>query len=97
MESEQKPSASSFLDRLKEATGVVATKAREGVEELQTKHELAQAYNDLGRTAADLVESGAVAHPELTERVEKIRALKAQLEAAPAAETPAEPAKPDAG
>jgi multidrug resistance efflux pump len=97
MESEQKPSASSFLDRLKEATGVVATKAREGVEELQTKHELAQAYNDLGRTAAALVESGAVSHPELTERVEKIRALKAQLEAAPAGETPAAPAEPDAG
>jgi len=99
MESEQKPSSSSFLDRLKEATGVVATKAREGVEELQTKHELSQAYNDLGRTVADLVESAAISHPELTERVEKIRALKAQLEAAPAAEAPAEPeqAKPDAG
>ena len=97
MESEQKPSSSSFLDRLKDATGVVATKAREGVEELQTKHELSQAYNDLGRTAADLVESGAVSHPELAERVEKIRALKVQLEAAPAEETPAEPAKPDAG
>jgi len=97
MESENKPSSSSFLNRLKEATGVVATKAREGVEELQTKHELSQAYNDLGRKAADLVESGAVSHPELAERVEKIRALKAQLEAAPAEETPAEPAKPDAG
>jgi hypothetical protein len=95
MESEQKPSSSSFLDRLKEATGVVATKAREGVEELQTKHELSQAYNDLGRKAADLVESGAVSHPELTERVEKIRALKQQLEEAPAA--PAEPAEPNAG
>ena len=97
MESENKPSSSSFLNRLKEATGVVATKAREGVEELQTRHELSQAYSDLGRKAADLVESGAVSHPELAERVEKIRALKVQLEAAPAEETPAEPAKPDAG
>ncbi len=92
MEGENKPSSSSFLDRLKDATSVVATRAREGVEELQTKHELSQAYNDLGRKAADLVESGAVSHPELTERVEKIRALKTQLE-----ETPAEPAEPDAG
>ena len=97
MESEHKPSSSSFLDRLKDATGVVATKAREGVEELQTRHELSQAYNDLGRKAADLVESGAISDPELSERVEKIRALKVQLEAAPAEETPAEPAKPDAG
>jgi hypothetical protein len=92
MEGENKPSSSSFLDRLKDATSVVATRAREGVEELQTKHELSQAYNDLGRKAADLVESGAVSHPELTERVEKIRALKTQLE-----EAPAEPAEPDAG
>jgi len=81
---------SSFLDRLKDATSTVATKAREGVEELQTKHELSQAYGDLGRATADLVESGAVSHPELTERVEKIRALKVQLEAE--SETPAEPA-----
>ena len=51
MESEQKPMSSSFLDRLKEATGVVATKAREGVEELQTKHELSQAYNDAAAAA----------------------------------------------
>ena len=97
MESEQKPSSSSFLDRLKDATGVVATKAREGVEELQTRHELSQAYNDLGRATADLVQSGAVSHPDLTERVDKIRALKAQLEQAPATETSAEPAEPDAG
>jgi hypothetical protein len=86
MEGESK---TSFLDRLKDATSVVATRAREGVEELQTKHELAQAYGDLGRTTAGLVESGAVSHPELNERAEKIRALKAQLEAKP--DEPAQP------
>lgn len=91
MEGENKPSSSSFLNRLKDATNVVATRAREGVEELQTKHELAQAYGDLGRAAAGLVESGAVSHPELNERVEKIRALKAQLE--DVAAEPAEPAQ----
>jgi multidrug resistance efflux pump len=90
MEGESK---SSFLDRLKDATSVVATRAREGVEELQTKHELTQAYTDLGRTTAGLVESGAVSHPELNELVEKIRALKAQLEAKPEAK-PEEPAEP---
>jgi multidrug resistance efflux pump len=82
--------SSTFLNRLKDATATVATRAKEGVEELQTKHELSQAYGDLGRTTADLVESGAVSHPELTEPVEKIRALKAQLEAAQS--EPAEPA-----
>jgi hypothetical protein len=107
MEGENKSTSSSFLNRLKDATNVVATRAREGVEELQTKHELSQAYGDLGRATADLVESGAVSHPELSERVEKIHALKAQLEAAKAepAETaepaapaePATPAEPPAG
>jgi hypothetical protein len=80
---------SSFLDRIKDATNVVATRAREGVEELQLKHELAQAYGDLGRATADLVESGAISNPELNEQVEKIRTLKAQLEA-----KAAEPAEP---
>jgi hypothetical protein len=100
MEGENKPSSSSFLNRLKDATNVVATRAREGVEELQTRHELSQAYGDLGRATADLVESGAVSHPELSARVEKIRALKAQLEEKPeepaASAEPAEPAKPPA-
>jgi len=95
MEGENKPSSSSFLNRIKDATNVVATRAREGVEELQTKHELSQAYNDLGRKAADLVESGAISHPDLSERVEKIRALKKELEETPA--EAAEPAEPDAG
>jgi hypothetical protein len=88
METEGK--SSSFLNRLKDATSTVATKAKEGVEELQTKHELSQAYGDLGRATADLVESGALSHPDLAERVEKIRALKAQLEAA--SSEPDEPA-----
>jgi hypothetical protein len=98
MEGENKSTSSSFLNRLKDATNVVATRAREGVEELQTKHELSQAYGDLGRATADHVESGAVSHPELSERVEKIRALKKELEETPAepAES-AEPAEPDAG
>ena len=82
---------SSFMNRLKDATNTVASRAREGVEELQTKHELSQAYGDLGRLTAGLVESGAVTHPELAAAVEKIKALKAQLEAdAPVTpETPA--------
>jgi hypothetical protein len=91
-------SKSSFLNRLKDATNVVATRAREGVEELQLKHELSQAYSDLGRATAGLVESGAISHPDLSESVEKIRALKAQLEAKAAepSETaePSDPSKP---
>lgn len=92
MENEGK--SSSFMNRLKDATSTVASKAREGVEELQTKHELSQAYGELGRLTAGLVESGAVTHPELAALVEKITALKAQLEADPAeSATSAEPAQ----
>jgi hypothetical protein len=79
----------SFMDRLKDATSTVATRAKEGVEELQTKHELSQAYGELGRATAALVESGAISHPDLSAHVDKIRALKTKLEAeeaAPAAE-----------
>ncbi len=84
--------SSKFLGRLKEATSTVASKAKEGVEELQTKHELSQAYGDLGRKAADLVEAGTISNGELTPLVDKIRELKAQLEAAPATDEPAAPA-----
>ncbi len=86
MAEQEKPS---FLNRLKDATNTIATRAREEVEELQTKHELSQAYGDLGKKAAELVESGALSHPELASRVEKIHELKAQLEAAAAADQPA--------
>ncbi len=71
-----------FLDRLKDATANVAQMTKDGVETLQTKRELSQAYGDLGHTVADLVESGALSHPELTEPVARIGELKAQLAAA---------------
>jgi hypothetical protein len=74
-------SKQTFFDRLKEATGVVATRAREGIEDLQTRQELSRAYSDLGRRIVELVETGEVTHPELTAAVEKIKSLKAELEA----------------
>ena len=70
-----------FFNRLKEATANVTQMTREGVETLQTKRELSQAYGDLGRTTAELVQSGAVTHPDLTPLVDRIAELKAQLEA----------------
>jgi uncharacterized protein involved in exopolysaccharide biosynthesis len=98
---ESSESKQSFFDRLKDATSVVATKAREGIEDLQTRQELSRAYSDLGRTVVELVEKGEVTHPELTAAAEKIKGLKAELEAEsktdePAAEpsAPTEPAPP---
>ena len=101
---EEESEGKKFLNRLKEATANVAQMTKEGVETLQVKRELSQAYGDLGRKTADLVESGAISHPELTEPVTRIGELKAQLAAAgesepddaPAASAPdeARPAEP---
>jgi multidrug resistance efflux pump len=102
---EEESEGKKFLNRLKEATANVAQMTKEGVETLQVKRELSQAYGDLGRKTADLVESGAISHPELTEPVTRIGELKAQLAAAgesesedaPAASAPDEapPAEPE--
>jgi uncharacterized protein involved in exopolysaccharide biosynthesis len=71
-----------FLNRLREATANVTQMTKEGVESLQTKRELSQAYGDLGRKTAELVESGSISHPELAALVERIGELRAQLAAA---------------
>lgn len=87
-----------FFDRLKEATANVTQMTREGVETLQTKRELSQAYGELGRTTAELVQSGAVTHPDLTPLVDRIAELKAQLEAEEAddaASDEPDPGKPE--
>jgi hypothetical protein len=72
----------SFFDRLRDATGVVVEKTREGIEDLQTRQSLSRAYNDLGRKTVELVEKGEITHPELSAAVEEIKALKAEIAAA---------------
>jgi hypothetical protein len=89
-------SKQTFFDRLKEATGVVATRAREGIEDLQTRQELSRAYSDLGRSVVELVETGEVTHPKLTAAVEKIKSLKAELEATKEDDQSAAEPEPDA-
>ena len=84
-----------FLNRLKEATANVAQMTKEGVETLQVKRELSQAYGDLGRKTAELVSSGAISHPELTEAVTRIGELKAQLAEAEAEDEAAASPSPD--
>jgi hypothetical protein len=73
--------AMGFLDKVKENIRETAAKAREGVEELQTKRELGKAYAELGRTAFDLSDAGKLQAKELDFDVERIRKLKADLEA----------------
>jgi len=70
-----------LLDKAKAAAEQAAAKAKEGVEEVQTKRELSQAYSELGKSAFELVENGEVSDPRLDAGVEKIKTLKAKLEA----------------
>ena len=73
-----------FLDRVRENIQDTATLAREGMEDLQTKRELGQAYGELGRRAFELIESGGLQSDELAPEVDRIRKLKAELETKPA-------------
>jgi hypothetical protein len=87
-----------LLDKAKQAAEQAATRAKEGVEEVQTKRELSQAYGELGKSVFELVEHGELSDPRLDAGVAKIRTLNAKLEAEgdapePAAESSA-PAMP---
>jgi hypothetical protein len=64
-----------FLDKAKAAAEQAAARAKEGVDDVQAKRELSQSYNDLGKTAYELIESGEIAHPRLDATAAKIRGL----------------------
>jgi hypothetical protein len=66
-----------FLDKAKAAAEQAAAKAKEGVEDVQAKRELSQAYNELGKVAHELIESGEISHPRLEALAQKIRTLSA--------------------
>jgi hypothetical protein len=80
------------------------TKAKEGVEDVQTKRGLGQAYTELGKAAFDLIESGELSHPGLEDAAAKVRELRAKADdgdeggdasdAEPAAEATEEQATP---
>ena len=70
-----------FVDKAKKAAEQAATKAKEGVEDVQQKRELSQAYGDLGKTAFELVDAGEISHPRFEETVAKIRDLNEKLAA----------------
>jgi hypothetical protein len=93
-----------FLDKVKQQTEQVASKAKGGVADVQTKRELGQAYSELGQKTYELAVSGAISSPELDPIVERIGSLKAKLEsedetgdaATPATDTPPASAVADA-
>jgi len=68
-----------LLDKAKQAAEQAASKAKEGVEDVQTKRELSQAYTDLGKATYELVGSGEVSNPRFDATVAKIKALTEKL------------------
>jgi hypothetical protein len=68
-----------IVDKLKAGAEQTANKARETAQEVQTKRELAQAHNDLGKTAFALVDRGEISHGELTAGVDHIKELQSRL------------------
>jgi hypothetical protein len=67
-----------LLDKAKAAAEQATARAKEGVEDLQTKRDLSQAYGELGKLVFDLVEKGELQHADLTAPVDKIRTLRAK-------------------
>jgi outer membrane murein-binding lipoprotein Lpp len=76
-----------LLDKAKQAAEQAAAKAKEGVEDVQTKRELSQAYGELGKAVFELVESGEISNPRFDALVGKIKTLNEKLAAGGAAET----------
>ena len=83
-----------FLDKAKEAAEQAATKARQGVDEVQAKRGAGQAYGELGRETFRLIESGEISHPALIEIAGRIRAAEATAPSVEPEPAPSEPAAP---
>ena len=70
-----------FLDKAKQAAQDASAKAKEGVADVQTKRDLGKAHAELGEKTYELAERGDLTHPELTSIIDRIRGLKAQIDA----------------
>ena len=69
----------SFFNKAKQAAEQAAAKVQEGVEDVQQKRELSQAYGELGKTAFALLESGEISHAGLEAGAAKVRELNAKI------------------
>ncbi|MFL5960250.1 MAG: hypothetical protein ACJ75G_08315 [Gaiellaceae bacterium] len=78
----------SFFNKAKQAAEQAAAKAKEGVEDVQQKRELTQAYNELGKTTFELLESGEISHAKLEAGAAKVRGLNEKLADSPAGAAP---------
>jgi hypothetical protein len=69
-----------FMDRAKAAAEQASTKTREGVEDVKTKREIGQTFDELGKLTFELASKGEVSHDQIAPLVEKIKSLQAKLE-----------------
>jgi hypothetical protein len=68
-----------FLDKAKAAADQATTRVKEGVDDVQAKRSLSQAYEQLGQTTYELIEKGELTNEGLTAQAEEIGALRARL------------------
>lgn len=68
-----------ILDKAKAAADQATTRVREGVDDVQAKRSLSQAYEQLGQTAYELIEKGELTDAGLTAQAEEIRVLRERL------------------
>ncbi len=51
-----------LLDKAKAVAEEATSRVKEGVDDVQTKRSLSQAYDQLGQTAYELIEKGELTH-----------------------------------
>lgn len=66
----------SFLDKARAAAEQARIKAQEGLDEVQTKRDLAQAYWNLGHATYELAAAGTISHPQLDPLIAQISELE---------------------
>jgi hypothetical protein len=71
--------AGQAAEQAKELAGDAAAKARQEAKELQIKRDLGEAYDDLGRSAFELWQSGQISHAGLESRARRIQLLRDEL------------------
>ena len=70
-----------LLDKAKAVAEEATSRVKEGVDDVQTKRSLSQAYDQLGQTTYELIEKGELTHAGLTAQAEEIRVLRERLAA----------------
>jgi hypothetical protein len=81
-----------FLDKAKAAADQATTRVKEGVDDVQAKRSLSQAYEQLGQTAYELIEKGELTHAGLSAQAEEIRVLREQIADGGTTDAPPPPA-----